>query len=133
MTMIFKATAFAAALLAGAPVIGAEPGASAVIGRWDAVLSRNGVDIPFRLDIAPDGEGLKGVFYDGFKPYDGTTSATFRDGKLVLNVDHYLTTIDAKLQGGALDGTVVAQNRETSADYAFHAVRHVDAPPAAVK
>ncbi|AIT05159.1 MULTISPECIES: TlpA disulfide reductase family protein [Sphingomonas] len=133
MTMIFKATAFAAALLAGAPVIGAEPNASAVIGRWDAVLSRNGVDIPFRLDIAPDGEGLKGVFYDGFKPYDGTTSATFRDGKLVLNVDHYLTTIDAKLQGGNLDGTVVAQNRETSADYAFHAVRHVDAPPAAVK
>jgi thiol-disulfide isomerase/thioredoxin len=39
---------------------------------------------------------------------------------------------DAKLEGGQLNGTVVAQNRETSSDYSFHAVRHVDAPTTTV-
>lgn len=131
MKKIFKATAFAATLFASAAAIAGAPGTGAVVGRWDATLSRNGIDIPFRLDIAADGSAIKGVFYDGFKPYDGTTSATFRDGNLVLNVDHYLTTITAKLDRGQLNGTVVAQNRENSSDYSFHAVRHVDTPAAA--
>ena len=132
MKMTFKATAFAATLLASvaATAAGADTGNGAVVGRWDATLSRNGVDIPFRLDIAADGSAIKGVFYDGFKPYDGTTSATFQKGDLVLNVDHYLTTINAKLEGGQLNGTVVAQNRESSSDYSFHAVRHIDTPAA---
>ncbi len=133
MKMIFKAAAFAATLLAGVSAIAADTSHNSVVGRWDATLTRNGTEIPFRLDINADGAGVKGVFYDGFKPYDGTTSATFQNGNLVLNVDHYLTTINAKLEGGQLDGTVVAQNRESSADYAFHAVRHVDAPASAVQ
>ncbi|HMH66260.1 MAG TPA: TlpA disulfide reductase family protein, partial [Rhizomicrobium sp.] len=83
-------------------------------------------EIPFRLDIKGSGADLQGVFYDGFKPYDGTTNASFKDGKLVLNIEHYLTTINATLKDGALDGAVVAQNRESSANYGFHAVRHVD-------
>lgn len=132
MKAIFKAAAFAATLLAGTSAIAANAGPGAVVGRWDAVLSRGGVDIPFRLDINAEGSALKGVFYDGFKPYDGTTSVTFRDDNLVLNVDHYLTTISAKVEGGQLNGTVVAQNRENSANYDFHAVRHVDTPAAAV-
>ena len=134
MKKTFKATAFAATFLASvaATAVAADTGNGAVVGRWDATLSRDGVEIPFRLDIAADGSAIKGVFYDGFKPYDGTTSATFQNGNLVLNVDHYLTTINAKLEGGQLNGTVVAQNRETSSDYSFHAVRHVDAPTTTV-
>ncbi|WP_206241133.1 peroxiredoxin family protein [Novosphingobium terrae] len=118
----------ATALLLGsaAPTLAATE--SPVAGRWDAVLTRNGTQIPFRLDIKGDGPSLQGVFYDGFKPYDGTTSASFQNGNLVLNVDHYLTTINARLENGQLDGKVVAQNRESSADYSFHAVRHVEAP-----
>jgi uncharacterized protein YejL (UPF0352 family) len=34
------------------------------------------------------------------------------DGKLVLNIEHYLTTITATLDHGKLVGNVVAQNRE---------------------
>jgi thiol-disulfide isomerase/thioredoxin len=101
--------------------------AESVDGRWDATLARNGVSIPFRLDIAGSGPTLKGVFYDGFKPYDGTTSATFQDGKLVLNVEHYLTTITATLKDGQLAGNVVYQSRGAGAEYAFQASRHVDA------
>jgi thiol-disulfide isomerase/thioredoxin len=101
--------------------------AAALDGRWDASLTRNGVVIPFRLDIAGSGPTLRGVFYDGFKPYDGTTSASFQDGKLVLTAEHYLTTITATVQGDKLVGNVVSQSRGPSAEYAFEATRHADA------
>src|SRR3977135_3403636 len=67
--------------------------ADAIDGRWDAALLNNGPAVPFRLDISGSGPTLHGTFYDGFRPYDGTTSATFEDGKLILKAEHYLTTI----------------------------------------
>ena len=127
MKTIFKIAALTSALLSSSAALAAE----AIDGRWDAVLTKNGTDIPFRLDIKGSGDKLQGVFYDGFKPYDGTTSASFKDGKLTLSVDHYLTTINADLKNGELDGSAVAQNRESSAQYGFHAVRHVDTAAAA--
>ena len=104
----------------------------AVVGSWDASLTSHGVVIPFRLDIAGSGPNLKGIFYDGFKPYDGTTSATFQDGTLVLKAEHYLTTITATLKDGQLVGNVVSQSRGPVSEYAFQATRHVDAKNAAV-
>jgi len=101
-------------------------------GRWDAVLNNHGTQIPFRLDISGSGPSLKGTFYDGFKPYDGTTSATFQDGKLVLNIEHYLTTINATFKDGQLTGNVVTQSRSVNAEYGFEATRHVEAGPASV-
>jgi thiol-disulfide isomerase/thioredoxin len=104
-----------------------SPGAADQLdGRWDASLNRDGTVIPFRLDISGSGPTLKGTFYDGFHPYDGTTSASFQDGKLVLNVEHYLTTITATLKDGQLAGNVVTQSRSPVADYAFLASRHVE-------
>lgn len=100
--------------------------ADSLDGRWDASLNNHGLTIPFRLDIAGSGPTLKGIFYDGFKPYDGTTSATFQDGKLVLKAEHYLTTITATLKDGQLVGNVVSQSRGPATEYAFLATRHVD-------
>jgi thiol-disulfide isomerase/thioredoxin len=128
MKKIARLAALAAVLASSTAAIAAD--ASAINGRWDAVLTKNGQDIPFRLDIKGSGDKVEGVFYDGFKPYDGTTNASFKDGRLVLNVDHYLTTINATLKDGQLDGSAVAVNREASASYGFHAVRHVEAPVA---
>jgi thiol-disulfide isomerase/thioredoxin len=128
---ILKASTAAALLFGAHTATAADTGAVAIDGRWDAVLVRDGVDIPFRIDINGNGPTLKGVFYDGFQPYDGTTSATFQNGNLVLDVEHYLTTISARLENGQLTGTVVTQNRSSGAGYGFHAVRHVDAPAAA--
>jgi thiol-disulfide isomerase/thioredoxin len=129
MNRILKASTYATLLLGssllGSAAFAAEPDAG-VDGRWDAVLSKGGVDIPFRLDIKGQGPNLQGVFYDGFQPYDGTTSASFQNGNLTLNIEHYLTTINAKLENGQLNGNVVAQNRESAAQYTFHAVRHVE-------
>jgi thiol-disulfide isomerase/thioredoxin len=101
--------------------------ADAVDGRWDASLNNHGTVIPFRIDISGSGPTLKGTFYDGFKPYDGTTSATFQDGKLILNVEHYLTTITATLKDGQLAGNVVTQSRGPATEYGFQATRHVEA------
>jgi peroxiredoxin len=126
MKNFLKAASLAALLsTSGAAFAGQPSGAAAVDGAWDGVLSRNGVDIPFRFDIKGSGAHLQGVFYDGFKPYDGTTSASFQDGKLTLNIAHYLTTINATLEDGQLSGGLVAQGRDAGTQYSFRATRHV--------
>jgi thiol-disulfide isomerase/thioredoxin len=107
-------------------------GSESIDGRWDASLDNHGTQIPFRLDISGSGPTLKGVFYDGFKPYDGTTSATFQDGKLTLNIEHYLTTITATVSNGALAGNVVTISRGGNANYGFQATRHVESAAAPV-
>jgi len=104
---------------------------SSIAGRWDAALLNNGPDIPFRLDISGAGPTLKGTFYDGFKPYDATTSASFNDGQLILKAEHYLTTITARLKDGELTGNTVLVGPGYVAHFDFHAVRHVDAPSVA--
>ena len=118
--------------IAGLAVLAAGSAAASaadnVDGRWDAQLVLGDNVIPFRLDISGAGPTLKGTLYDGFRPYENTTSASFKDGELVLNIEHYLTTIKAKFEGDKLVGNVVAQNRENRADYQFVAVRHVDVP-----
>jgi thiol-disulfide isomerase/thioredoxin len=101
--------------------------ADSVDGRWDASLLNNGPAVPFRLDISGAGPTLKGTFYDGFKPYDATTGATFQDDKLILKAEHYLTTITATLKDGELTGDTLLQGPGYTLKYDFHAVRHVEA------
>ena len=102
---------------------------SAVSGRWDASLIRpNGDTIPFRLDIKGSGTDTKGIFYNGFEPFDSTTSGSFKDGNLNLHIDHYLSTLQATLKNGELVGEITTQNRASTGSYGFRAVRHVDAP-----
>jgi len=100
--------------------------AAVLTGRWDAQLTDNGPAIPFRLDISGSGPTLKGTFYDGSKPYESTTSATFEDGKLVLRQDHYLTTITATLENGELKGQVALRGPGYHIEYGLRAKKHVD-------
>jgi len=124
----FKLAGFAIALAGvGVSAAMAQAGAGAIDGRWDASLVRpNGDTIPFRLDISGNGANTKGTFYNGFKPFDGSTSGSYKDGDLTLNVDHYLTSIHATLKNGELVGEVATQNRASTGAYGFKAVRHVD-------
>lgn len=116
----------------GGTALAATGGPEAVDGRWDAALIDNGPAVPFRLDISGAGPTLKGTFYDGFHPYDSTTSATFDAGKLVLKAEHYLTTITATLNKGELEGEAALQGPGYSLRYGFRAARHVDGPRTAV-
>jgi thiol-disulfide isomerase/thioredoxin len=125
-----RSISFVAALALFAPALVAAhsqyPSNASIDGRWDASLVNHGTVIPFRLDISGSGPSLKGTFYNGFQPYDGTTSATYKDGKLVLDIEHYLTTITATLQNGQLVGEVSSQSRATTSNYTFQANRHVE-------
>jgi hypothetical protein len=134
MTTSSRVTAISIILFGSVAAVasnGAVVAADSIDGRWDASLLNNGPAVPFRLDISGSGPTLKGTFYDGFKPYDGTTSATFQDGKLVLKAEHYLTTITASLKDGELTGTTALQGPGYALNYDFHAVRHADGAPTA--
>ena len=100
--------------------------AASLDGRWDATLVSQGSTIAFRLDISGSGPTLKGTFYNGFTPYDGTTAASFQDGNLTLNIDHYLSKISATLKDGKLDGNLSSTGRGGGSHYEFHATKHVD-------
>jgi thiol-disulfide isomerase/thioredoxin len=124
----------AAAILAAAALstgYAASPTAASVAGRWTAqLITQNGTTIPFRLDISGTGPTLKGTLYDGFDPYETTTSASLQEGKLVLNIQHYLTTITADVvTDNQLKGNVVIQNRGASAQYGFEATRYTKPAP----
>jgi len=127
MSTCLSRTALILLLAAGSTslaIASAPKEAETVDGRWNASLIHNGQEIPFRLDISGSGPTLKGTLYNGFVPYDGTTSATFEEGRLVLNIEHYLTVIDATLKDGTLSGTVSVRSRGASADYGFRASRY---------
>jgi thiol-disulfide isomerase/thioredoxin len=77
-------------------------------GRWAATLtSANGVEIPFRLDISQKGDQVVGTLYNGRDPKT-TSSASIKDGKVQLNYEHYLTSIQAEVKDGELDGQIVS-------------------------
>jgi thiol-disulfide isomerase/thioredoxin len=127
MRTFLKTAGLAAVILSGGGAALAADTAASIDGRWDAALTtKNGTVIPFRLDLSGSGAAVKGTLYDGFHPYDGTTSATFNDGKLVLTIEHYLTTITAQLQDGQLVGAVTSQGRGQFQQFGFQAARHVD-------
>jgi peroxiredoxin len=116
--------------------------AESLEGRWAATLVQSGVTIPFRLDISGDGDKVVGTLYNG-EDKEFTTNASFKDGKLQLNFDHYLTSIDATVKNGELDGTIDVTRRgpsraggaleggpgRQSAGSPFHAKRYVAPPP----
>lgn len=129
MRIISRSVSFAlilAALSASAAVAQSSNAELPIDGRWDASLTNNGPTVPFRLDITGSGPTLKGTFYDGFKPYEGTTSASYQDGVLILKAEHYLTTITATLKNGQLAGDVFLQGPGFHIKYGFEATRHVD-------
>ena len=53
MKRLIQIAALTSVLLSGSAVLAADTSsdASAIRGRWDAVLTRNGTEIPFRLEL----------------------------------------------------------------------------------
>ena len=93
-------------------------------GLWDAAVVVNGLEIPFRFEIAGSGAAVKGWFFNGDEKVE-STAGRFENGSLVLNFDHYATSLEAALVNGRLAGTY---NR-ASGFYPFYARRFT--PPAA--
>jgi thiol-disulfide isomerase/thioredoxin len=107
-------------------------------GRWVATIQEGSLTIPFRLDIAVNGDKVVGKLYNGFEDFETTSSAKVENGDIQLNFEHYLTSIKATSKDGELDGQLVVARRSAinitpgaTADQAhdkltpFHATRFV--------
>jgi thiol-disulfide isomerase/thioredoxin len=77
---------------------------SPVAGLWDAIVVSNGIEIPFRFEIAGDGADVQGFFFEGDRKV-GSTAGSFADGVLKLDYDHLNTLLEATLADGQLTGT----------------------------
>lgn len=107
-----------AAAGAAAPTAAPAAGAVNLNGQWDAVADANGQPFPFLLTIKVDGETVTGG--SSSQLGEATLKGTWKDGKLVIQVDGQngtinmsATVIDGKLSGeydyaGQLQGKWVA-------------------------
>jgi thiol-disulfide isomerase/thioredoxin len=113
-----------AAFLALAPVASAQSQA----GLWDATVTVNGVDIPFRFEMAGSGANVKGSFFNGDVRFT-STSGRMENGSLELHWDYYASRLEARLtDSDTLEGHYIQARRSEAANYAFHARRHQDRP-----
>ena len=104
--------------------IGARAQTTSPAGLWDAAVVVNGLEIPFRFEIAQSGSNVSGWFFNGDEKVL-STGGRFENGSLVLNFDHYATAVEASLVNGRLAGTYT----RAAGFYPFYAKRF--APPAA--
>jgi thiol-disulfide isomerase/thioredoxin len=112
-------------IAARAPVLAQGSGGadSLVAGLWDAAVVVNGLEIPFRFEIAGSGSSVRGWFFNGDEKVL-STGGKFENGSLMLNFDHYATAVEAALVNGRLAGTY---NR-ASGFYPFYAKRFAPSP-----
>jgi peroxiredoxin len=107
-----------AAFLALAPVATAQ----SLAGRWDATVNVNGLDVPFRFELAGDGAGIQGTFFNGDERLT-STGGRMENGSLTLTWDYFASNLEAAFKDGALDGKYVQARRAERAIYPFHAKR----------
>ncbi|MBY0497942.1 MAG: TlpA family protein disulfide reductase [Cyanobacteria bacterium] len=85
------------------PALRAQTPSTSLAGLWDAAVVVNGLEIPFRFEIAGDGKTISGAFFNGDEKVT-STGGKFENGSLTLNFDHYATQIEAGLVNGRLAG-----------------------------
>ena len=91
------------ALTLAAPALRAQAPSQSLSGLWDAAVVVNGLEIPFRFEIAGDGAAISGSFFNGDEKVT-STGGKYENGSLTLNFDHYATQIEAGLVNGRLAG-----------------------------
>jgi len=96
------------ALLVAVQFTPAPRAASGIDGLWEATVVANGVDIPFRFEIATSGTEVQGFFFEGDQKV-GSTSGRFADGVLTLDYDFLNTTLILTLEGDQLKGTYTSK------------------------
>ena len=89
-----------------------------LVGRWDARVIVNNLEIPFPFEIAEDGRIMKGSFFNGELTIT-STDGEFEDGMLLLAFDQYASKIEATYVNGRLEGQYLRGSRRP---YPFRAV-----------
>ena len=99
------------------------PSQHSIAGVWDATVTVNGVDIPFRMEIAGEATALKGSFFNGDEKVTSTRGRL--DGDTVrLDFDDYATRLEATFKEDRLEGRY---DRGPRGFYPFQAKRFVAA------
>jgi thiol-disulfide isomerase/thioredoxin len=112
------------AIMLFAPALGAQAPAQSLSGLWDAAVVVNGLEIPFRFEIAGTGPSISGSFFNGDEKVT-STGGKLENGSLKLSFDHYATAVEA----GLVDGRLAGIYSRASGFYPFYAKRFT--PPAA--
>src|SRR5271165_4073128 len=111
-------------LLLAAAFIAVAPAAMAqsLAGRWDATVTVNGLDIPFRFDISGDGAAVKGTFFNGDVRFN-STGGRADNGSLTLNWDYYASRYAAvHEEAGApkIGGNWIIPTKSPKGESAWH-------------
>ena len=115
-----------AVLLLGTTLLAAPPDAESLVGRWDAIVVANDVEVPFPFEIEVEGRSVKGSFFNGERRITSTKGELAGD-VLTLWFAQYATTLETKLKDGKLEGEYV----RTRGAYPFRASRSSGQPVAA--
>lgn len=109
----------ALAATAGAHAAAAPPPAAPVlVRRWDALITVNGVEVPFPFEIARRGGAIVGSFFNGDRRISSTASRV--EGERVsFTFAQYGATLDAMVREGSLTGEY---RRGAKIAYPFSAV-----------
>ena len=100
--------------------------AQSLNGLWDATVTVNGIEIPFRMELANDGAHAKGTFFNGDEKL-ASTDGRFEKGELLLKFDYYAAGLQATWKDGVLAGVY----RRTTNEYPFRAQRFAPSKVAA--
>lgn len=96
-----RAAVAVVAALAVAQPSGQQP--SALAGQWAAVVTSNGVEVPFPFEIAESGTGLSGSFFNGERRIT-STGATVDGATVVFTFAQYASRLELQVADGALSG-----------------------------
>ncbi|HWF10976.1 MAG TPA: TlpA disulfide reductase family protein [Bryobacteraceae bacterium] len=99
-----------------------------IAGLWDATITWNDAEIPFKLEISGSGSNVKGWFFNG-DDREISNSGTFENGSLILNFDSYLAKLTATVKDGALDGEYGPMLKKMSHIHAVRATAKSKADP----
>ena len=108
-------------VLAGSVSAFAQGGASALAGRWDAIVHANDVDAPFPFELTVDGSSIKGTFFNGERRFT-SAPARLEGDSLSLKFEQYAAVLKLTVKDGALTGEYV---RPRGAPYPFRATKAV--------
>jgi thiol-disulfide isomerase/thioredoxin len=99
---------------------------SNIAGLWDAEIVANQFEIPFRFEIAQNGNQVQGFFFEGDRKI-GSSSGSFSGGHLILEYDILETTLEVTFLDDQFAGTY-RFNRSNGQPLLIRAHRFVPAP-----
>ncbi len=112
-------TLFASAVL----VLSSSLGTDAPVGVWRAWLDAPGGELPFGISVESDGGGLSAALVNGNERI-AIPHTTLEGNRLVLDMPHYDSRIEADLSDGELHGTWRKRSgSESWTEMPFHARR----------